>query len=450
MRTPRTPFLATRPASPRDYLGAGCVFFIVLVIAGAIAPYAPFKVGIQDDVTGFCQVASIAFQLTTALLLYGQWRAGRHPSTGFLAVAFAYSAIMTLIFLVEYPNLVTVGGVIPVVPSTVGYFAFAWQLGTYALIVVFAATSQRLRPFDSGISITAAAAGAFTIGLALLVIFNGAALPPLAVDGHFTPINQFVWHPITLLIGVVTLVSVVAATRLKRSIDVYAALFVTGLVADAYLLQVGSERFSFGRIGARLEVLIVSATVAFVMIRHVNLLYRQLTTENRRLARAAMVDPLTGVANRRAFDIHIEGLQGSAVLLIIDIDHFKNYNDLEGHRAGDDCIRRVARALAANVLRSEDLIARYGGDEFAAILHDIDLDDAIHVAERIRRAVSDLAIPGAQEAGTAITVSIGVAAFLPGEETSDLVRRADEALYRAKSEGRNRVAFDEETALEPL
>jgi diguanylate cyclase (GGDEF)-like protein len=346
---------------------------------------------------------------------------------------------MTMIFVIEYPDLVTSRGLIPVFPSTVGYFAFAWQLGTYVLVGAFAATVNRLRPLDTGVWITAGATGAFIVGLTLLVIFKSDVLPALAVGGRFTPINQFVWHPVTLLIGTITLIAVVAQTRLKRSIDVYAALFVTGLVADAYLLQVGSERFSFGRIGARLEVLIVSATVAFVMIRHVNLLYRQLTTENRRLARAAMVDPLTGVANRRAFDVHIESLHGSAVLLIIDIDHFKNYNDLEGHRAGDDCIRRVARALAANVLRSEDLIARYGGDEFAAILHDIDLDDAIHVAERIRRAVAELAIPSAQEAGASITVSIGLAAFLPGE-----------ALYRAKSEGRNRVAFDEETALEPL
>jgi diguanylate cyclase (GGDEF)-like protein len=450
MRTPRTPFLATRPASPRDYLGAGSVFFVVLGIAGAIAPYAAAKVDLSDDVIGFCQVGAIAFQLTTALLLYGQWRAGRHASTGFLGVAFAYSAIMTLIFVIEYPDLVTSHGLIPVFPSSVGYFAFAWQLGTYVLVGVFAATVNRLRSLDIGVWIAAGATAAFIAGLTLLVIFKGDALPALAVGGRFTPINQFVWHPVTLLIGTATLIAVVAQTRLKRSIDVYAALFVTGLVADAYLLQVGSERFSFGRFGARLEVLIVSATVAFVMIRHVNLLYRQLTTENRRLARAAMVDPLTGVANRRAFDVHIESLHGNAVLLIIDIDHFKNYNDLEGHRAGDDCIRRVARALAANVLRSEDLVARYGGDEFAAILHEIDLDDAIHVAERIRRAVADLAIPSAQEAGASITVSIGLAAFLPGEDPSELVRRADEALYRAKSEGRNRVAFDEEAALETL
>ena len=293
MRTSRTPFLATRPASPRDYLGAGSVFFIVLVIAGAIAPLAPAKVDLSDTVIGCCLVAAIAFQLTTSLLLYGQWRAGRHPSTGFLAVTFAYSAIMILIFALEYPELLTSAGLVPVAPSTVGYFAVAWQLGTYVLIGLFAATAHRLRSFDSGIWITAGVTAAFIIGLVLLVIFKGSTLPALAVNGHFTPINQFVLHPLTLLIGAVTLVGVVATTRLQRSIDVYAALFVTGLVADAYLLQVGSERFSFGRIGARVEVLIVSATVAFVLIRHVNLLYRQLTTENRRLARAAVGSPGT-------------------------------------------------------------------------------------------------------------------------------------------------------------
>ncbi|HTX58127.1 MAG TPA: GGDEF domain-containing protein, partial [Verrucomicrobiae bacterium] len=110
-------------------------------------------------------------------------------------------------------------------------------------------------------------------------------------------------------------------------------------------------------------------------------------------------------------------------------------------------IRRVARSLAANVLRSDDLIARYGGDEFAAVLHEIDLDDAIHVAERIRLAVADLAIP-AREEGSRITVSIGVAAYLAGEEAAELIRRADAALYRAKEGGRNRVAFDEEATLE--
>jgi diguanylate cyclase (GGDEF)-like protein len=449
VRAPRTPFLATRPASPRDYFGGGAVFLAMLIIAGAVAPYAPASVLLNDNVLGLCQIAAISFQLTTAMLLYGQWRAGKHPSTGFLAIAFAFCALTTLLFVLELPNFIAPHGVVPLYASVSGYFAFASQFGTYALVGAFAATSQRLRPLDKAVWITAAVAGLFIIGLTLLVFFKGDMLPVLSVKGQFTPANQNFWHPATIFAGTLALIGVVAASRLQRSIDVYASLFVSGLLADAYLLQVGSNQHSFGRVGARIEILIASATVAFVMIRQVNLLYRQITTENRRLARAAMVDPLTGVANRRAFDAHIEDLDPNTVLLIIDIDHFKEYNDLEGHRAGDDCIRRVARALAANVLRSDDLIARYGGDEFAAILHDIDLDDAIHVAERIRRAVSDLGIP-AHEEGAVITVSVGLAAHTLDEDSSELVRRADDALYRAKSDGRNRVAFDEDSALETI
>lgn len=449
MRAPRTPFLATRPATPRDYLAAGAVLLLVLIIAGAVAPYAPQHPANEEQVLSAVQVAAIVFQLMTALLLYGQWRAGRHASIGFLAIAFAYSALLSTIFLLELPDSVTRRGVVPLQPGHVGYFWLAWQIGTYVLIGLFVATAHRLRPLDRGVWAVMAASVVAAALVTLTVLWRGAAMPALALQGRFTPLNEGVLHPAALLIGTITLVAVVGSTRLHRSIDVYAALFVTGMVADGYLLLVGTDPYSFGRAGGRIEVLIVSLTVAFVLIRHVNLMYRQLTVENRRLARAAMVDPLTGVANRRAFDAQLEALDHSAVLLIIDIDRFKDYNDLEGHRAGDDCIRRVARALAANVLRSDDLIARYGGDEFAAILHDIDLDDAIHVAERIRRAVVDLAIP-AHEEGASITVSIGVAAFLPGEGAADLVRRADEALYRAKHEGRNRVAFDEETALEML
>jgi len=446
MRAPRTPFLATRPATPRDYFGAGAVLLLVLIIAGAVAPYAPFHAPDQESILSACQVAAVAFQLMTAMLLYGQWRAGRHASIGFLAVAFAFSALTTTIFLLEIPNAITQNGAIPLPRGYVGYYWFAWQLGTFVLIGLFIATARRLRPIDSGVWAAAAASFAFAVVLTACVTWGNQWLPQLTVNGQFDTLNERILHPVFLGLGTITLVALVAATRLQRAIDVYAALFLAGMIADAYLLLVASAPYSFGRVGGRIEVLLVSLTVGLVLIRRVNLMYRQLTTENRRLARAAMVDPLTGVANRRAFDFQIELIDHDVVLLIIDIDHFKEFNDLHGHRAGDDCIRRVARALAANVLRSDDVIARYGGDEFAAILHEIDLDDAIHVADRIRRAVADLGIPGREE-GTTVTVSIGVAAYVRGEGTADMVRRADEALYRAKNGGRNRVAFDEETAL---
>jgi diguanylate cyclase (GGDEF)-like protein len=354
--------------------------------------------------------------------------------------------LMLAIFLAEFPSGLTPAGVFPLAPGTQGYLWATWQLGTFVLVACFIATVRRQRPLDLGVRAAAAAAAAIAAFATAAIALFSRVLPVLWAGGEFTAIAAHGLNPFVLAAGVATLVALVAATCLRRSIDLYAGLFVLGLVAQTYLIIIGADRYSFGRLGGRVEVLVVSLTVAFVLIGQVNQMYWQLTAENRRLAHAAMVDPLTGLANRRAFDVRLESLEPNAVLLIIDIDRFKAYNDLEGHAAGDECIRRVARTLAANVLRSDDLIARWGGDEFAAILQDIDLDDAIHVAERIRRAVAELEIP--THAGAHLTVSIGCAAFSPGEAPSEVVRRADEALYRAKAEGRNRVAFDEAAVFE--
>ena len=447
MRTPRTPFLATRPAASRDYLSAGAVLLLMLGVAASVAPFASLSPSLQETALGTVYIASTTLQFVTTAILYGQWRAGRHVSTGILAVAFAYSTALMLVFLVEYPRGLTASGLFPLAAGTLGYVWASWQFGTFVLFGVFAATARRVRPLDSAVTAAALGALAAAIGLTVAIILKSGTLPILSVDGKFSAFAEHVLHPILLALGIAALIAVVAMTRLQRWIDVYATLFIIGLIASTYLIQIGADRYSFGRFGARVEMFIVSLTVCFALIRQVNHMYWQLTAENRRLAHAALADPLTGLANRRAFDVHLESLDPSACLLVIDIDRFKAYNDLEGHGSGDDCIRRVARTLAANVLRSEDLLARWGGDEFAVVLHDIDLDDAIHVGERIRRAVADLSIP-THGVDAPLTVSIGVAAYLPGETPNELVRRADEALYRAKADGRNRVAFDEATVFQ--
>ena len=438
-----------RQATPRDYLGAAAVLLMLLGICGALAPIADQLAGPDIDVMSACLIASVVCQAGLAFLLYGQWRAGRHGAIGFLAIAFAYSALMYALFWLEYPELVSARGFVPLAPGHVGYFWSVGHIGTFMLLGAFAATARRVRPVDKAVIATAIGTALFSLAFCALILWKSELFPRLALNGEFLPFNSRVLHPVVLAMGLMLTVALVWATRLQRWVDVFVTLFTVGLVAEAYLLAIGPKQYSYGWYGSHWEIVIATFGVGIPLIRQVNVLYRQLTAENRRLARAAMVDPLTGIANRRAFDSQIEQLDSNTVLLIIDIDRFKQYNDLEGHRAGDDCIRRVARALAANVLRSDDLIARYGGDEFAAILHDIDLDDAIHVAERIRLAVYDLAIP-AHEEGAKITVSIGLAAYLPGENSSDLLRRADDALYRAKEGGRNRVAFDEETALETV
>jgi len=129
-------------------------------------------------------------------------------------------------------------------------------------------------------------------------------------------------------------------------------------------------------------------------------------------------------------------------LLMIDIDHFKAYNDHYGHQAGDNCLRRVATTLGASMQRAHDLAARYGGEEFVCMLPECDLEGAATKAEAVRLAVATLAIPhAASPSGDQVTLSIGVAAAIPSLQThpDTLVSAADAQLYQAKVEGRDRV-----------
>ncbi|MBF2097719.1 MAG: diguanylate cyclase [Gloeomargaritaceae cyanobacterium C42_A2020_066] len=179
-------------------------------------------------------------------------------------------------------------------------------------------------------------------------------------------------------------------------------------------------------------------------------IYAQLETANAELLRLVAVDGLTQVANRRRFDeyLHQEwrraGRTEEALSLILaDIDWFKHYNDTYGHIAGDDCLRRVAQAIQRAVKRPADLVARYGGEEFAVILPQTGLVGAMTVAEQIRQAIAALELPHAGAPQTTIvSLSLGVASLhpAPGVQMADLVKRADQALYQAKQEGRNRVA----------
>lgn len=175
-----------------------------------------------------------------------------------------------------------------------------------------------------------------------------------------------------------------------------------------------------------------------------------LVESNRRLTALCSTDSLTDVLNRRGFDEALVKEWRRAVrdrkplaLTMIDVDFFKQYNDHYGHQKGDESLLAVARILSQHILRAGDVIARYGGEEFAFIGPATSIDDALHVMERIRAALENLALPHALSPFGCVTVSIGVAALIPDEGYTPkaLIRSADEALYRAKADGRNRVAI---------
>ena len=171
-------------------------------------------------------------------------------------------------------------------------------------------------------------------------------------------------------------------------------------------------------------------------------------SRNRELAHLASTDALTGVDNRREFTERLDAEHQRAVrgkttlgLIMIDIDHFKGYNDRLGHPAGDECLRAIATALTGCINRSTDAIARYGGEEFVAVLPATDPEGVAHLAETMRAAVETLAIPHPQSVSPVVTISLGVVTSNPSVDSAaeTLVRIADGALFQAKDGGRNRV-----------
>jgi diguanylate cyclase len=180
---------------------------------------------------------------------------------------------------------------------------------------------------------------------------------------------------------------------------------------------------------------------------------KELASINDHLAAArhqALTDSLTGIANRRSFDDSLEELTNEAAteqdplcLLIGDIDHFKAFNDTHGHRVGDQVLRQVALTLK-QCIKGRDIAARYGGEEFAVILPQTDLAGAKRVGDQIRKSIESKRIRLKSSGQTlgAITLSIGGTQYNPGEALATLIERADQGLYRAKNEGRNRTVIE--------
>jgi len=203
-----------------------------------------------------------------------------------------------------------------------------------------------------------------------------------------------------------------------------------------------------------LAVACLFAAAWISVLRHqVAMQTRQLRLANQRLTELSTRDPVTHAFNRRQFDQILESEAHRAArsgqplsLVMVDIDHFKSLNDILGHQKGDDCLIQVVRALEKSVRRTADLVARYGGDEFAVVLPETDREGALQIAEAMRAAVASLEIPhpfGAID--RFVTISAGVTTAEPSAEASAarIVEAADRALYEAKRLGRNRVVHTE-------
>lgn len=236
----------------------------------------------------------------------------------------------------------------------------------------------------------------------------------------------------------------------------HTALLISTLVAVGYVVMGGLLGLPGPLLFYQSTLLCAACAAGGIGAYTVEHALRTSYLESRLLYELAQRDGLTGLYNRRLFDDQVTRIWRQArrdrcpvQVILIDIDYFKVYNDLYGHQAGDDCLRRVATTLNAAAQRPFDLCARYGGEEFVLVLYDPPRDYAEALPERLRREVAALGVPHeGSPVANVVTVSIGVALATPDHQRSfaGIVQMADEALYQAKEDGRNRVVFRESYA----
>lgn len=242
---------------------------------------------------------------------------------------------------------------------------------------------------------------------------------------------------------------------IERIRQIHRTLLETGYVVSTYRTRrKDGEYIWFESSIRRLDEKNLKEPQLIIISRNITerkLVEQQLQEANLLLQELSMKDGLAGVWNRRAFDARLEIKWSRALanqtplsLILLDIDYFKAYNDTYGHQEGDDCIRKVATAIDKILKLTGRKVFRYGGEEFGILLPETDHASAVDLAERIRAAIADLQLPHSESnIAEHVTISLGLATIIPTSSDSavQFIETADQALYKAKQEGRNRVCF---------
>ena len=397
-----------------------------------------------------------------------------------LASAYLFTAALAVAHFLSFPGLLAPTGLLGAGAQTTVWLYMFRHAGFPVLVIAYA-LSGAVRIADGAsapkailavVATTLGAAGALT----LLATAGHGWLPVLLQDGHYQAMLPIVVAGILSLC--VTALLALARRRPYTVLDLWLIVVVWAWLFDIALSTgVNAARFDLGFYAGRIYGLLSASFILVVLLLRTGSLYarlsaahevqRKLTAE---LQRLSSTDGLTGLANRRAFDLALDSewrrtlrYKTPLSLLVIDVDHFKRFNDTYGHVAGDECLRRVAEAVGSKARRAGDIAARYGGEEFVIILPHTETADARALAERICAAVRALKIPhAASGAADHVTISVGVAGaatamrFDPNADArgandnrvpiappapATLVARADRALYAAKGAGRDRVCM---------
>jgi len=420
----------------------------LIVASLVITPVATIELGVSYPLFAMLLAASIMASAITALLLLVQARAVGSVPTAVLGTGFAYAAATMVPYTLLYRTMFP--GLTDALHANSGAHVDLWFLWQAGLLIALLAY-QWLRLAERNDPAAGARGHRIIAGLTLAYI----VLTPLAIwlpapslmlaDGSWEPALASFMVPVVVLLAAGSVIETFRSRKRANVLDLWVGFVAFAVIVERYLTVVGGARFTIGWYCSHILALLATSAVLPVLLVQATRVYSDLVERAVILEGEAHTDILSGLPNRRRFDEEFTRAFGSAIrrsspisVALVDIDRFKNYNDAFGHQAGDVALRRIADAIAESVERSGDFAARYGGEEFVVILEDTTLAGAAGVGERIRSTVLDAGIPSPN--GGLLSVSVGVAARLPGSTGEALLRHADAALYEAKNTGRNRVA----------
>ncbi len=448
--------LATTTAGPRQRRLALAVVLVSTILFLIAAPFAKVQLRPVAAFIPVYETAVFLIDLVTAVLLFGQFAIFRSRALLVLASGYLFTSTMTVAHALSFPGLFSPTGMLGAGPQTTVWLYVFWHVGFALFVIAFA----RLRDAPEAPGRNARVA---IISSVAFVVFATGSLTLLATAGQYVlPAimqgNRYGPGAYLIALAGLPIVLLALAVLLRRGprnvLDLWVAVVMCVQVLEIALsATLNGGRFDLGFYSGRIFGLLAVSFVLLVLLIENSRLYAKLVAGQAKLRRLSSADALTGIASRRAFDDALEQEWRRAMrdrvplaLLMIDVDGFKAFNDTYGHVAGDGCLRMVAHALATCDSRAGEVIARYGGDEFAILLPETDLAAASALSHRLCEEVRKMAVPNAGSSGAGhVTISVGAACVTPLRGRSPmrpttLVEAADHALYAAKAAGRNRVA----------
>lgn len=437
----------SRPAARSQRLVAFTVGVLMLLTAAGLSPMAhvaSLHRPLFEPIWLVCLLLSQGF---TALMLALQASHLRHPTLALLAGAYTFMTLTTGFQLMVYPGVLTLEGwpeLSTVVAPWISILArFCFPL--WALLAVW----RMDRAVPRWLLWTAWLVPSLLAATIIFTVLHSVNLPPLIVHFRYSTLLNRTLLPMGLGLNVLTVILMAYQTRLRTRLHLWLCVVLIAQFSALLLAWLSEAQHTVGWYGAHVLTALSSLILLAALLWDIHDIHRNLQHINARLHEDATHDGLTGLLTRKVFmeQMHqaLKAYQQRAIpcaLIMLDVDHFKLYNDAFGHLAGDACLTTVASALRTHTPTRESDVARYGGEEFAVLLHGKAAEQAQQVAEGLRLSVWREQLQHSPQAPTTwVSISVGVAQAHADSDVRSLIQRADQALYAAKADGRNTVSI---------